>query len=239
MCPEHPCYFYHYQSRTRQSPSPQAVPSPSRTSTTIRPRLRRSPSDGAKRVLGAQFQLWREYMPTTADVEYMAFPRACAFSEVVWSAAKPGFGHFNRRLTDHLERLDMLSVNFRPTQGPLPWQTGGIGLAPARRRSAPRRRNRARSSAITGDRAQDLVNILAVAAHPDDIEQLCGGTLIKYVRAGHTCDCVPRDAGRSRELYPHVRRDRGTPLARGREGCVDHGRPPLHTAPIRWGSKCC
>jgi len=29
------------------------------------------------------------------------------------------------------------------------------------------------------------MNILAIGAHPDDIEYGCGGTLIKYVKAGH------------------------------------------------------
>ena len=29
------------------------------------------------------------------------------------------------------------------------------------------------------------MNILAVAAHPDDVEFYCAGTLLKYARAGH------------------------------------------------------
>ena len=29
------------------------------------------------------------------------------------------------------------------------------------------------------------MNILAIGAHPDDIEQGCGGTLAKYAKAGH------------------------------------------------------
>ncbi|MBN1527369.1 MAG: PIG-L family deacetylase [Candidatus Omnitrophica bacterium] len=32
------------------------------------------------------------------------------------------------------------------------------------------------------------MNILAIGAHPDDIEFGCGGTLIKYARAGHNVD---------------------------------------------------
>lgn len=42
-------------------------------------------SDKAKHVLGAQANLWAEYMPTYQHVEYMAFPRALALSEIVWS----------------------------------------------------------------------------------------------------------------------------------------------------------
>lgn len=30
-----------------------------------------------------------------------------------------------------------------------------------------------------------MMNILCVAAHPDDIEILCAGTLIRYAREGH------------------------------------------------------
>ena len=33
--------------------------------------------------------------------------------------------------------------------------------------------------------SSELVDILAIGAHPDDIEYGCGGTLIKYVKAGH------------------------------------------------------
>lgn len=29
------------------------------------------------------------------------------------------------------------------------------------------------------------MNILAIGAHPDDIEFGCGGTLLKYSKAGH------------------------------------------------------
>ena len=40
-----------------------------------------------KHILGVQAQLWTEYMPTPKAVEYMAFPRASALSEVAWSPA--------------------------------------------------------------------------------------------------------------------------------------------------------
>lgn len=42
------------------------------------------------------------------------------------------------------------------------------------------------------------MNVLAVSAHPDDIEQLCGGTLIKYASTGHTvtaCHATLGDRG--------------------------------------------
>jgi hexosaminidase len=68
-----------------------------------------------KHILGAQGQLWSEYLPNPKAVEYMAFPRASALSEVVWSpVAGRSFDEFRARLAVHLERLRILDVNFRP-----------------------------------------------------------------------------------------------------------------------------
>src|SRR5438094_8996636 len=38
--------------------------------------------DEARHVLGAQGQLWTEYIPDAKRAEYMAFPRACALAQV-------------------------------------------------------------------------------------------------------------------------------------------------------------
>lgn len=68
----------------------------------------------ARRVLGAQGQLWTEYMPHPRHVEYMAFPRMCALSEVLWSPADGrDYTDFRRRLDGHLPRLDRMGVNYR------------------------------------------------------------------------------------------------------------------------------
>ncbi|MBP7934370.1 MAG: family 20 glycosylhydrolase [Phycisphaerae bacterium] len=68
----------------------------------------------AKHILGAQCQLWAEYLPTTRQVEYMAFPRAAAMSEVLWSPAqRKGYAAFLVRLAEDLKRLDVLDWNYR------------------------------------------------------------------------------------------------------------------------------
>jgi hexosaminidase len=68
----------------------------------------------AKHVLGAQGQLWTEYMPTSQQVEFMAFPRMTALAEVVWTPReKKDFADFSRRLDVHLKRLDELHVGYR------------------------------------------------------------------------------------------------------------------------------
>ena len=39
------------------------------------------------------------------------------------------------------------------------------------------------------------VDLLAIAAHPDDIEQTCGGTLIKMAEAGYRTGALDLTAG--------------------------------------------
>ncbi len=68
----------------------------------------------AAKILGAQAQLWTEYMPTTSHVEYMAFPRACALAERLWSARdNRDFADFAARLSGHLSLLGRLGINYR------------------------------------------------------------------------------------------------------------------------------
>ncbi|MFO8001161.1 MAG: family 20 glycosylhydrolase [Marinilabilia sp.] len=67
----------------------------------------------ARHILGAQGNVWTEYMKTSDHVEYMAYPRASALSEVVWTNAdKKDFKDFLRRMEKHYQRLDQLNVNY-------------------------------------------------------------------------------------------------------------------------------
>ena len=66
-------------------------------------------------VLGVQGQVWSEYLPTPELVEWRAYPRLAAAAEIGWSAPEPrDFTGFRARLVDHLGRLDVLKVNYRP-----------------------------------------------------------------------------------------------------------------------------
>jgi len=42
-----------------------------------------------------------------------------------------------------------------------------------------------------------LVDILAIAAHPDDVELTCGGTIIKMAQAGYRVGVLDLTAGES------------------------------------------
>ena len=66
-------------------------------------------------VLGAQGQLWTEYMKGPKHVEYMAFPRLTALAEVLWSQpSRRNYPDFLERLDEHLRRLAVLDVAYRP-----------------------------------------------------------------------------------------------------------------------------
>jgi hexosaminidase len=75
----------------------------------------------ADRIIGAQANVWTEHMESARRVDYMAFPRLCAFAETVWSSADRDFTYFSERLVRHLARLDALGVNYRPPDGPRAW----------------------------------------------------------------------------------------------------------------------
>lgn len=66
-------------------------------------------------VLGSQAQLWTEYMPDLASIERMAFPRACALSEALWTdASRKNYASFLMRMNLHRSRLDHLKVHAHP-----------------------------------------------------------------------------------------------------------------------------
>ncbi len=68
----------------------------------------------ARHVLGAQFQLWTEYMPKPTNVEFMAFPRGCAFAETVWHPEPGDYPEFLGRLRTHEQRLRAMGVAYHP-----------------------------------------------------------------------------------------------------------------------------
>ena len=62
-------------------------------------------------ILGAQAQLWTEFLATPEAVQYMAWPRLAALAEVVWSPRESrDLADFRARLAPHLRRLDALGV---------------------------------------------------------------------------------------------------------------------------------
>ncbi|WP_411279479.1 beta-N-acetylhexosaminidase [Gemmatimonas sp.] len=115
MAPGSHTYFDHYQSRDKTK-EPLAIGgfTPIDSVYAFEPVPPQLSAREAKHILGAQAQLWTEYMPNAKQVEYMAYPRMVALSEVLWSAkVRRDFADFSGRLPTHLARLDALDVNYR------------------------------------------------------------------------------------------------------------------------------
>ena len=70
-----------------------------------------------KYILGAQANIWTEYIPTTEHLEYMAFPRLVAMSEVAWSQKENrNYENFKTRLQSHYRMLQRFNINYcRPS----------------------------------------------------------------------------------------------------------------------------
>lgn len=74
-----------------------------------------SPEQG-KYILGAQANMWTEYMSNTAKVEYMLFPRIAALSEMLWTPRdRRNWSDFQQRLPEQLKRYQLWDVNMSPT----------------------------------------------------------------------------------------------------------------------------
>jgi len=70
-------------------------------------------AEQAKYVMGAQANVWTEYMSNPAKVEYQIFPRISALSEVLWTAPeKKDWNDFEKRLLTQFKRYDLWGANY-------------------------------------------------------------------------------------------------------------------------------
>ena len=68
----------------------------------------------ATKILGAQGNVWTEYIKTPEMVEYMSVPRMTALSEIVWSKRRQrDFSEFEKRLNFYKYFLDLKKINYR------------------------------------------------------------------------------------------------------------------------------
>ncbi|WP_182113157.1 MULTISPECIES: beta-N-acetylhexosaminidase [unclassified Actinotalea] len=128
ICPEHQVYLDHRAAPGLDEPAPVG------TVHTVEDVYRFEPvtdevaetvaEPGTGQVLGAQAHVWTEQLDGPRRVDFATYPRLCAFAEVVWSPRDHrDYEDFDVRLrTSHLPRLDAAGVEYRPLDGPHPWQ---------------------------------------------------------------------------------------------------------------------
>ncbi len=114
MTPNGEVYLDHYQGDALQEPLAIGGFSPLEEVYAYEPVPGELSPAEARHVLGAQGNLWTEYITTTQHVEYMVLPRLLALAEVVWSpVGERCWESFARRLPHQLAVLDRAGVNYR------------------------------------------------------------------------------------------------------------------------------
>jgi len=113
MTPGSHCYFDHYQG------DPDLEPLAFGGYTTLAKVYSYEPipevltKEESKLVLGAQANLWTEYISDTRHAEYMYFPRLAALAEVVWSPKNHrDWGDFSRRMEAQYKRYEVQDINY-------------------------------------------------------------------------------------------------------------------------------
>jgi hexosaminidase len=118
MTPTTYCYLDYYQSKITDK-EPLAIggylpldivysyePVPSELST-----------DEAKHILGAQANVWTEYIASPELVEYMLLPRMTALAELTWTPKEmKDLDDFKKRLETQVERYKTMGWNYRPLE---------------------------------------------------------------------------------------------------------------------------
>jgi hexosaminidase len=114
MTPTDYCYFDYNQGDAKREPPNMGGFIPLEKIYNYDPMPGELTSEEQKYVLGAQANLWTEYISTPQHLEYMTFPRLLALSEVVWSPLESkDYASFQQRLPYHLGRLEKQDVNYR------------------------------------------------------------------------------------------------------------------------------
>jgi hexosaminidase len=114
MSPTSHCYFDYAEGKGLGEPESIGGYLPLRTVYEFEPVPPTLANPQRGHILGAQGNLWTEYIGTSETAEYFAFPRAVALAEVVWSpAVGRDYPDFLARLRLHARRLDALGVHYR------------------------------------------------------------------------------------------------------------------------------
>lgn len=111
MTPGDYVYFDHYQGNPKNEPVAIGGYTTVEKVYSFNPIPKSLNEVEKKFILGAQGNVWTEYIPTTDHVEYMVFPRIAALTEVLWGTNK-NYNEFQNRLLKHFKVLDKKKINY-------------------------------------------------------------------------------------------------------------------------------
>jgi len=115
MTPGSPCYFDHYQAGPEGEPIAIGGFNSLRKVYGYEPVPRELGEEEEKYVLGAQGNVWTEYIATPEHLEYMVLPRMAALAEVLWSPKESrDWAGFNQRIVAHFKAYDQKGLHYCP-----------------------------------------------------------------------------------------------------------------------------
>lgn len=115
MTPQEFLYFDHYQANPKFQPLAIGGFTTLKKVYSYEPVPKVLNTTEAKHILGAQGNVWTEYIPDFKRVQYMVLPRMAALAEVVWTPAKEkNWPDFQRRIHEHFQIYKALGYNYSP-----------------------------------------------------------------------------------------------------------------------------
>ncbi|MCG9879132.1 MAG: beta-N-acetylhexosaminidase [Bacteroidia bacterium] len=116
MTPGSHCYFDHYQGKPESEPLAIGGYTPLEKVYQFKVCPDTLNETESKFILGAQGNVWTEYIKTSEQVEYMAMPRMAALAEVLWSqSSKRDYANFLARLKSQEPYLKNKKINYSKT----------------------------------------------------------------------------------------------------------------------------
>jgi hexosaminidase len=113
MTPGSHCYFDHYQADPATEPKAWGGFTTLKKVYSFNPVPQKLDQAKARHILGAQGNVWTEYMKTPEKVEYMILPRMTALSEVLWSTPESrDWENFSVRMEKMYKRFEQMGVNY-------------------------------------------------------------------------------------------------------------------------------
>jgi hexosaminidase len=115
MTPGTHCYFDHYQADRQFQPLAIGGFTTLKKVYSYEPVPEELNAKEAQHILGAQGNVWTEYISDFKQVQYMTLPRMAALAEVVWTpASRKNWHDFQRRIQKHFKIYQALGYNYCP-----------------------------------------------------------------------------------------------------------------------------
>ena len=115
MTPGNPVYFDQYQAGPEGEPLAIGGFNTLKRVYDYEPIPKDLTAEEEKYVLGAQANLWAEYITTAEHLQYMVLPRMLALAEVVWTPKEQkNWKNFNQRLPYHFRGFEQKGLRYSP-----------------------------------------------------------------------------------------------------------------------------